>query len=158
MDYNKQAVEFLEKHNATIEIKYLKTDKYFPDDKEKRDIYDVTIKRNRNGRKLDYNFTFGDSIHNTRQNQLLIRDIASGRMLPTGRRKQKVTPSEYDVLAALTKYEVGQFDDFIYEFGYTFNSEREYIKVKQIHFNVLDEYNNVLRLFGDCMEELQEIQ
>ena len=51
----KKAIDFLKKTNVTIKIKFLKHDFYFQDDKEKRDIYKITLKRE----KKNYSFTFG---------------------------------------------------------------------------------------------------
>lgn len=152
-DYIKQAEDFLANHDAKIAVVYLKTDKHFPDDKEKRDIYHITITR---GTKV-YSFNFGSSVNDTEKNQEKKMSYVTGRLEKTGRRKQLVTPTAYDILACVQKYDVGDFDDFISEFGYTFNTEREYIKVKQIYFSVVDEYKNIYKLFSDCMDELQEI-
>jgi hypothetical protein len=61
-------------------------------------------------------------------------------------------PTMYDVLACLQKSEVGDFIDFCDEFGYdkTKSSER-------IYNSVVKEWENVERLFGDILDELQEI-
>ena len=141
-EYEKQALDFCEKYGVNVEINYLKTDRYFSDDNEKRDIYTVKITR---GEKV-YDFTFGDSIHDTELRKKAILN-----------RKKPKKPTEYNVLTCLTKYDVGDFDDFIADFGYSFKTEREYIKIKQIYFNVVDEYRNVMRLFSDCIDELSEI-
>ena len=152
-EYEKQASDFLKKNNAEIKIEYLKTGKHFDGDKEDRDIYIITIKRD----KKEYNFNFGDSIVNTEKNQEKQRSYLTGIYTKTGRRKQVVTPSSYDILACLQKYEVGDFDEFCSDYGYEFRTEREMVKIKQIYFAVSDEYKNVMRLFGDCIDELQEI-
>jgi hypothetical protein len=160
MDYNKQAKDFCDKHNVQIEVNYLKTDKYFIDDKNKRDIYNIAIIRNSSdnyGTKR-YDFQFGDSISNTEKNQEKVRSLQDGRYKITGRRKQIIKPCEYDILACLTKYDIGDFDDFCSEFGYEFSTEREMIKIKNIYFAVSDEVKNVHRMFFDIMEELEEIQ
>lgn len=156
-NYVEQAETFLQNHNTIIDISYLKTDKYFPDDKEKRDIYSIKISRTKGTKTTEYAFNFGDSIHNTEKNQEKQTSYTTGRKEKTGRRKQICSPSAYDILACLQKYEIGDFDDFVSDFGYTFGTEREFVKVKQIYFSVVDEYKNVYRLFSDCMDELQEI-
>ena len=138
-EYIKQAQDFCKKYNVVIEINYKCTDKYFADDKEKRDIYNVSITR----KNKKYDFAFGDSIVNTEKNK---------------KSNLKIKPSEYDILATLQKYEIGDFDDFCSEFGYEFKTEREYIKIKQLYFNVKDEYKNVINLFNDCIDDLSEIQ
>lgn len=157
-EYLQQAKAFCEKTNTTIDVAYLKTDKHFDGDTDKRDIYNVTITRKFNMQKSEsFSFSFGSSIADTEKNQEKRMDYTTGRMKPTGRRKQVVKPSEYDVLACLQKYEIGDFDDFCFDYGYTFDTERKYVKVKQIYFAVVDEYRNVCRLFHDVMEELEEI-
>ena len=133
-EYEKQARNFLKKYNAEITIEYLKTDYHFQGDKEKRDIYKITIMRGVNY----YSFNYGDSIYNSMK-------------------KKRENPGNYDILACLPKYDVGDFDDFIFEYGYEFKTEKEYIKLKQLYFDIKDEYNNIYNLFSDCIEELQEI-
>lgn len=44
-DYEKQAQDFLDATGTTIEKKFLKCDKYFDDDKESRNIWEITLKR-----------------------------------------------------------------------------------------------------------------
>ena len=69
----------------------------------------------------------------------------------------KETVTAYDVLACLQKYEVGTIDDFVSEFGYEVNSWEDVRKIEKTYKAVKREYKNVLRVFGDCMDELQEI-
>ena len=144
-EYEKQALDFCKKYGVEITLTYLgkqKREEVFGDDIA-RDTYSVGIIRNGN----KYSLIFSDSLFNTEKNE------ASRR-----RRNRKIqTPGAYDILAVLTKYDPGDFDDFIAEFGYSFETEREYIKVKQLYFNVVDEYRNVMRLFCDCIDELSEI-
>jgi hypothetical protein len=63
-------------------------------------------------------------------------------------------PSLYDVVSCLQKYDVGSFEDFCNEFGYDTDSR----KAEKIYKAVCKEYQAVERLFGDVMEELNEIQ
>lgn len=156
-EYIKQANDFCNKYNTTIKVVYSHTGSHFADDKEKRDIYNIEIQRVKNGKILAYDFTYGDSMFNTEKNQETIKRV-DGKRVKSGKRKQVVTPSNYDILACLTKYDCGDFDDFFSDFGYEINSEKDYIKVKQIYLNVKEEYKNVHRLFSDCIEELEEIQ
>lgn len=66
-------------------------------------------------------------------------------------------PTMYDVLSCLQKYDVGEFDDFCKEFGYTFTCVLEYSRAKKIHRGCQKEYKAVMRLFSDCINEIQEI-
>lgn len=80
--------------------------------------------------KESYTFTFGQS-------------IAAGDSIPT----------YYDVLAAFTKYDPYSFEDFCADYGYDPDSRRAY----QTYKAVKKEYEAVERLFGDIMDEVQEI-
>jgi hypothetical protein len=65
-----------------------------------------------------------------------------------------IEPSMYDVLTCLTKYEVGSFEDFCDEFGYT--NERQHGK---IYDAVWAEYEAMEEMFSeDELEVLQCIQ
>lgn len=121
-DYEKQAENFLTKVNGKIKIKYIKYDRYFPDDKESRYIFRFTISRN----KKSYSATFGQS-------------LASGNTMPRS----------YDILACLTKYDTGTFGNFCSEFGYDEDSRKaekiykavlkEWAGVQRVFGDVLDE-------------------
>lgn len=64
-------------------------------------------------------------------------------------------PNAYDVLAVITKYEIGNFEDFCSEFGYDTDSRSAFKTYKA----VMKEWKNVEKLFTpDQLEQLQEIQ
>lgn len=63
-------------------------------------------------------------------------------------------PTMYDILTCLTKYDPETFENFCAEFGYDINSRNS----KKTYKAVCEEYTAVKRLFGDIMDELQEIQ
>jgi len=172
-EYEKQAIAFCQKTNTEISIKFLKHDKYFYKDTEKRDIYEVVIKRG----NRQYRFKFGNSIKNsgkyliyTRDGVLKIYDkkeaeklkkIYEYTLLTRGdENKDFKKPTEYRILACLQKYDVGSFDDFCNEFGYNESYKlSEYNEVKKIYEAVVKEYNMVLSLYNDEeLEELREIQ
>ena len=128
-----KAIDFLKKTNVTLKMKFLKYDFYFYNDKEKRNIYKITLKRE----KQNYSFTFGQSIANT---------------------KKGIKPTAYDILAALIKYDVGTFDDFIKEFSYNLSSMDEWNKINKLYKAVKKEFKMVKNLWSDEeMEELSEI-
>jgi hypothetical protein len=62
-------------------------------------------------------------------------------------------PSMYSVLACLTKYDPEDFEDFCDNFGYDIDSR----KAEKTYHAVVKEWKAVERLFGDILEELQEI-
>jgi len=90
-NYQEQVTKFLKDTDTKFEAKYFAYAYYFPQDKEQREIYKITLKTP----KGSYTFKFGQS-------------IAS----------QGKKPTPYDVLSCLTKYDVGSFEDFCGEFGY----------------------------------------
>lgn len=63
-------------------------------------------------------------------------------------------PTMYDVLTCLTKYDPGTFENFCSDYGYDTDSRKAYSTYQA----VCDEWVAVERLFGDIIEELQEIQ
>lgn len=128
-NYEQQAADFLKKVGATIKIKFLKNDYHFEGDKDTRDIYRFTIRRN----GKSYSANFGASLNDT----------------CTG-----TPPTAYDILTVLTKYEVGTFEDFCSNYGYDEDSR----SAERTYKAVLKEFAGVERVFGDVLEELQEIQ
>jgi hypothetical protein len=63
-------------------------------------------------------------------------------------------PTMYDILTCLTKYNPETFEDFCGEYGYNTDS----INALNTYKAVKREFNGVNRLFGDILEQLQEIQ
>lgn len=61
-------------------------------------------------------------------------------------------PTAYDVLACLQKYDVGTFEDFCGDYGY----DNDSIKSLKTYKAVKKEYENVIKMFGDVMNELEE--
>ena len=63
------------------------------------------------------------------------------------------TPTAYDVLACIQKYDVGTLDDFVSEFGYTKSP-----KITAIYHAVIKEYAGVINFFKpEEMPLIQEI-
>jgi len=126
-EYQSRAVNFLKKTGVQFSCSYLEHDFYFEDDKQCRDIYQIRLQRG----KKSFSFKFGQSIANN-----------------------GIEPTPYDVLACLTKYEVGTFENFCSEFGYDEDSRKAFKTYKA----VLKEYAGVQRIWDDNeIEELQEI-
>lgn len=140
MDYQKQALDFLNATSTAITIKFKKYGRHFADDKQSRNIYRIKI-ANKLG---SFSFDFGQSIYGTQKNE---------------------APSYYDVLACLTKYDVGSFDDFCSDFGYeqfieNANGTRmiENKAAKKTYNAVCKEYENVCKLWSyEQIEQLQAI-
>lgn len=128
-EYEKQAQDFLTKTKTEFTVKFKKNDKYFPDDKETRDIYNITLKRG----SRSYTFTFGQSINDT---------------------EKHIAPNAYDVLASLEKYDVGTFEDFCSDFGYDTDSR----KAEKTYQAVKEQFTQLQTLFNDTeLAEMAEI-
>ena len=172
-DYEKQANDFLSKTNTVITSQYIKNDFYFEGDKEKRDIYEITIQRE--NRKIV--FTFANSIANSgfyiqfgvrkiiipqefikyNDAQIKINSMNFTREViePIDKIHRPTTPTNYTILSCLQKYEVGTFADFCSEFGYSEDSRA----AEKTYKAVCKEYDNVFKIWNDLeIEKLQEIQ
>ena len=174
-DYEKQAEDFLTKTGCKMTITFKENRKYFPDDKETRDVYEVEIVRG--SRK--WNFEFGNSIADsefvavygkcrykipsemrTKEKREVIRYVHNNLQsdflgIGTDKIVMPKAPSKYSVLACLTKYDPESFEDFCSEFGYDTDSK----KADKIYEGVKEEWLNVCRIWNDSeIEELCEIQ
>lgn len=127
-DYTKQANEFANKFGVKLSV--IGEPKYRKYFAEdKEPRFVFKLRLKRN--KKQYTFTFGQSIS-----------------------EGSKEPNLYDVLACLTKYDPYSFEDFCSEYGYDSDSR----KAEKIYNAVCKEYEAVERLFGDCLDELREIQ
>lgn len=158
-----------------MEIKFKENRRYFLDDKEARDVYDVKIER---GKRV-WEFEFGNSIADSEfvavygRSRYKIPSEMRTKTLHEIKRYVKLNlqpvfgsvaadkiimpkpPTSYDVLACLTKYDVGTFDDFCYEFGYDTDSKT----ADRVYAAVKEEWLNVCRIWNDQeIKELSEIQ
>lgn len=173
--YEQQANDFLAKTGVIIDVVFLKHDKHFVDDKETRDIYEVTIKRD----SRSYKFNFGQSIHcsgeyvvlENLRNKIWIERNTNGKWAFTKEEYKKIhnysnskeiikndnfkIPSAYSILSCLQKYEIGTFKNFCDDFGYDTDS----IKASKVYEAVTKEYLEIKTLFNDKeLEEMAEIQ
>lgn len=178
-DYNKQAHDFLNKTGVTMEIKFLYNGKHFDDDKEKRDVYEITISKG----IRSYTFKFGQCIAksglmlqmgkkqisiklpDSHKHLMLKRNETSLRywiknnitydILPSDKITYPEQPSNYDILSCLQAYDVGNFEDFCSIFGYNTDSRR----AEKTYNGVCQEYERLCTIFTeDEMELLREIQ
>lgn len=184
-DYQKEAKDFCEKYNVKIISVYTGHRKYFPDDKTARACFSVTIIRegktpytfdfgqslNESYKAREGNFgatwqggkplkTMPQSFDYERYNlPTSAKEVAETRVRISGKMVQWfvsqaiIPPTEYDILASVTKYDPGTFDDFCSDYGYDTDSK----KAEKTYFAVQKEWSNIIRLFSDCMDELQEI-
>jgi len=130
-NYQKEATDFLTSHSINFEARLFAHTKYFPDDKEKRDVYTCLFERE--GKYFE--IRFGQSIVNSLPN--------------------RKAPTSYDVLVCLQKYDVGTFEDFCSEFGYDNDSRKAFTT----YGKVCEEWEKVNAFFSsEEIEELQNIQ
>lgn len=107
-----------------------------------RNCYSVYIRNTNSGEVM--RVTFWDSIYNTTHN---------------------ITPTCYDILACLTKYDPGNYEDFCSEFGYETETENQFGRLTRNPnaYNIWEaccrEWEGVKRVFGEdeILEELREI-
>lgn len=174
-NYEKQAIDFLEKTGCKMEIKFKENRKYFPDDKEARDVYDIKITRGNRA----WRFEFGNSIADSEfvavygRSRYKIPSEMRTKTLAEIKRYVRLNlqsdfgtvgadkiimpkpPTSYDVLACMTKYDPGSFEYFCSEFGYDSDSKT----ADRVYAAVKEEWLNVCRIWNDSeIEELAEIQ
>lgn len=79
--------------------------------------------------------------------------------------EHNITPTCYDILACLTKYNPGEYEEFCFEFGYETEIENQFGRFTRnetaykIWRACCDEWKRVKRVFGEgeTLEELREI-
>jgi len=170
-EYQKQANEFLKKTNSNIKIEFVKYDYYFERDTEKRDIYKITLSRE----NRSFTFNFGQSLNNSgiklkmgtgkeinfteklnQRDKKLIRDSKPINSYcitdyigfsPCSKDKliYPKYPDNYSILACLTTFDPGNFDNFCCDYGYD-NYSRT---AEKIYNAVKNEYQNLCMLYND---------
>lgn len=168
-EYQQQALDFLEKCNATMEIEFIgaETNMNWNED-TKRNKYRFTITTPRGKMSGD----FWDSIRHTEITLMTVDEFIKkhGYKFPsyysqTSYRnklkelKAKAIPTPYDILACLEKYEVGTMNDFFHEFGYEVHSADDMFTFMNTYNACVKEYRDLCRIFTEeQMEMLREIQ
>lgn len=124
--YDKQARKFLKSTGATLSLKLIAHDKYFPNDEATRDIYQVTLTRAGRG----FTFTFGQSLANSQK----YHDTASNCRRIPGK-----PPTNYEVLSSLDPYVPETFEEFAGDYGYDPDSraaEKTYNEMQRHKMNL----------------------
>ena len=166
MNYKKQANDFCDKYNVKIDI--VKSTNQSPplwNDNGKHGYkYDITITRG----NVTRSFPFWDSLHNKELEATLqeaktwrfVGGVLNGVWRDSSyiqkflKNNTITTPTNYDVLACLTKYEPGSFNNFCGDYGYNNDS----IQARKTWEAVVNEWHEVVQpLFSDCLDELSEI-
>lgn len=180
-EYEKQAYTFCVRTNTTIKVDWLRYDKYFPSDTQRRDIYGITLKKG----EMTYYFTFGQSIAESGFKLRYKSGIAKGKEIKYTWEEQAIldskhdiktftkivvnklnslgnleiipptTPTEYAILSCITKNNPETFKNFCQDYGYNEDS----IQALEIYKKVQDEWYNIERLYSPKeIEMLQEVQ
>lgn len=176
-DYKKQATDFLEQAETELKAEFKSFSKHFEEDKHKRLIFKITLKR---GQRL-YTFDFGASFKDAEEffRGLMLKNkysflpdwaehfkyparvIADEDALKTlepmimKNKELLALPTAYDVLTCLTKIDPGTLEDFCSEFGYDTDSK----KAERTYNAVCKEWQNIRALWTDAeIAKLQEIQ
>lgn len=169
-EYVQQAKDFMKSCNATSRIVYVGLENPHWDNKP-HCTYDCTIKTPKGEMKVH----FYDSIANTELHQMTTeqyyektykkyykyadqwdRQRASREL---HEKQEKARPTIYDILACLQKYDVGNMDDFMYEFGYEIKRTKDMTNFINTYNAVVKEYQDICRCFTEeQIEAMQEIQ
>lgn len=169
-EYVKQAKDFLESCNATVDIKYAGLE--VPNwDGRYHCAYDCTIKTPKGEMRVHfYDSLANTEIHEMTVNQYIERtyryrasdapyNVKVKAAKELAAKKAEAVPTEYDVLACLQKYEVGDMDDFMAEFGYEIKCTKDMTNFINTYNAVVKEYNDVRRCFTEeQIEAMWEIQ
>lgn len=172
--YEQAAQTVAKAFNLEMKVEFLKNDFHFQGDKDKRDIYKITLKRG----QREYSFNFGQSINNSGfyaqygkskyfipMDKISLSDyelkiyVKYNLQNDFGNVKndkiiKPIKPTLYDVLSCLQKYDVGSFEDFCSEFGYDEDSR----SAEKIYKAVVKEFEAMERLFtNEELEILAEI-
>lgn len=165
-EYEKQAIEVLEKLGATVTTEFLRLGKHFQDDKEDRLIYKFTVTKG----TRSYSGEYGGSLYSTEEAiKKAIDWLSKGVGIPLERNGREILHklrnrlelpavfgfefmkrcipvlSAYNVIASLTKYDPGTFENFCADFGYDTDSRA----AEKIYNAVKAEYQGLAMLFSD---------
>lgn len=167
-EYTEQAKKFLQDAGATMKINFQgRAINTMWKEKQLRNLYAVTITTPRGS----YTFDFWDSLHNTELTQMTAEQCAREyfHMLYEGmtyfeqckvhaelaKKRKEARPRCYDVIACLTKYDPGTFEDFCSEYGYDEDSKT----AERVYIAVQNEFANLKRIFTpEQLEAMQEIE
>ena len=167
-EYTKQAEKFLQDATATmkIELQGRAIDTMWKE-KQLRNLYAVTITTPRGS----YTFDFFDSLYNTELTQMTVQEYARKNLrrrwedmtyseknkasAELAQKQKEARPNCYDVLACLTKYDPGTFEDFCAECGYDEDSRT----AERIYIAAQNEFANLKRIFDpEQLKAMQEIE
>lgn len=140
--YEKQAIDFCNKHNIEMRQMALGTEYIKNGNNHKYAVTLMRMSKENDRIEASYTFEFHGSIADWKKHYR-----SNNQTIPA--------LSKYDVLACITKNDPGNLDNFLSEFGY------EYIKENvKLYESVVQEYQGISRVFNTetMLADLQEIQ
>lgn len=174
-EYQQQAADFCGRFNVTITWEYDGYRPYFQDDNESRDCWKWTLARN----GITMSGGLGTSLEALYQSIRAVLPAHEQEAYDRGRKirsiwwdgvtrailarkeRRPIPPTDYDLLACLTKSDPGTLENFCSEYGYKDQPVTEYSKVRALYDAVLSEWRDVLRVFGpedsEMLAALREI-
>ena len=169
-EYQQQAKDFLTSCNATMIVEFVGIDiNQNWNDNTERAKYRVAIRTPRGSMMLD----FWDSVVNTEMKTMsfekfckMVYHCLPQDLYPMRKKaeaewrfiKNNAVPSEYSILACLTKYDPGTMHDFFDEMGYEIESADDIFSFMNTYNAVVKEYRDLCRIFTEeQMEKLREI-
>jgi len=169
MNYQQNAIDFADK--IGLEMTAIYTGHRARFSKSITAFYSVTLTR----KKRSYTFDFSTSINDSWQhredgkftwepglpNKLNLESFFKSELCHQDYpnwsyyniHRTKKTPTLYDILACLTKYDPGSFKDFCSNYGYDEDSRKAF----EVYIAVQKEWEQVNNLFHDVLTELEEI-
>lgn len=141
--YETEARDFMIRNKIKMSITFKDCEANRPwNENSKRNRYSVYIQNTDTDEAM--RVIFWDSVYSTERN---------------------ITPTCYDILACLTKYDPGEYEDFCCEFGYETEIENQFGRFTRnetaykIWRACCHEWEGVKRVFdeGEILEELREI-
>lgn len=169
-EYTKQAEDFMARHGLEFRAVHIGSDcpTFCEDAENGKDMdkleqfprkshihgnhYHVTISAKDRGHfTIDFWNSYADEFDNYVMGNRPKYKEHYDRLKTLNGDKKRRTPSPYDVLACLTKYDPGTFENFCGEFGYDTDSRR----AEQVYFAVQKEWSKVRRFF--TTEEIAEL-
>lgn len=164
--YEQQAVDFCNKYGVTIETKFLRYGKHWEDDKQERNIYEVTLKKD----GKTYTFNFGQSIN--KSCKTVTRSIKDkGEKIPvycgvsignkvSGSVKFELTPPMYEITSEEVEKLAEQLcSDFVTS-AKNYNKtvrQQDKVNVNSAHHRFIPSINRAISVaLGESWEEYIE--
>lgn len=173
-EYDKQAEDFVALTGLKIHKSYCGHYKRFEDAKYISSQWRIKFSRGEKEFWFDFSQSVNDSFSKSELGRLSRKPLSmndynytairmllesgekrEGMSLPFTLHYEKTPPSDYSILACLTKYDPGTFEDFCGDFGYDTYSR----KAEKTYFAVQKEYQNLWNMFSEAeLAAMAEIQ